>query len=277
MGTNSFFYIESLGDLYEAVQAQRVFPDSKYFVDCTPRTDAASIVKAYHELKQQPGFDLKLFVTTHFILPPEIHSNYLSANKPLLQHIEDLWGVLKRIPAIQSTAGTLISLPDPYIVPGGRFREIFYWDSYFTMLGLQVSQHIDLIESMIDNLVHLAHNVEVGEHSFLVAQVGVSGSTKLGQRVILAGQVGVAGHIELGDGVQVSAQSGVHRSVPAGETVSGYPARPHREWLQIMGHLPKLPDLYQHVKQLEQKVNELSARLDQEQNSSKLKTENPEL
>ena len=125
----------------------------------------------------------------------------------------------------------------------------------------------------IDNLVHLAHNVEVGEHSFLVAQVGVSGSTKLGQRVTLAGQVGVTGHIELGDGVQVGAQSGVHRSVPAGQTVSGSPARPHREWLQTMGHLPKLPDLYQRLKQLEHEVSELSARLDQEKESSKLKTE----
>jgi UDP-3-O-[3-hydroxymyristoyl] glucosamine N-acyltransferase len=124
----------------------------------------------------------------------------------------------------------------------------------------------------MDNLVHLAHNVEVGEYSFLVAQVGVSGSTKLGKRVTLAGQVGVTGHIELGDGVQVGAQSGVHRSVPPGETVSGYPARPHREWLQIMGHLPKLPDLYQRLKQLEQNVSELSARLKQEEESSKLKT-----
>ena len=129
----------------------------------------------------------------------------------------------------------------------------------------------------IDNLVHLAHNVEVGEHSFLVAQVGVSGSTKLGQRVILAGQVGVAGHIELGDGVQVSAQSGVHRSVPAGQTVSGYPARPHREWLQLMGHLPKLPDLYQRVKQLERQVSQLSARLDQEKDSSRLKVQGSKL
>lgn len=155
MANNSFFYIESLDGLYEAVQAQQIFPDSKYFVDCTPRTDAADIVTTWRKLKDQPGFDLKLFVTTHFILPPEIHSNYLSANKPILQHIEDLWGVLKRIPAIQSTAGTLISLPHPYIVPGGRFREIFYWDSYFTMLGLQEARHIDIIESMIDNLTYL--------------------------------------------------------------------------------------------------------------------------
>jgi UDP-3-O-[3-hydroxymyristoyl] glucosamine N-acyltransferase len=105
-----------------------------------------------------------------------------------------------------------------------------------------------------------------------VAQVGVSGSTKLGKRVTLAGQVGVTGHIELGDGVQVGAQSGVHRSIAPGEMVSGSPARPHREWLQIMGHLPKLPDLYQRLKQLEQNVRELSARLDQEQVISKLKS-----
>jgi UDP-3-O-[3-hydroxymyristoyl] glucosamine N-acyltransferase len=129
----------------------------------------------------------------------------------------------------------------------------------------------------IDNLVHLAHNVEVGEYSFLVAQVGVSGSTKLGRGVTLAGQVGVTGHIELGDGVQVGAQSGVHRSVAAGETVSGYPARPHREWLQIMGHLPKLPELYQRLKQLEQTVSDLSSRLDQERESSRLKVENSKL
>ncbi len=125
----------------------------------------------------------------------------------------------------------------------------------------------------MDNLVHLAHNVEVGEHSFLVAQVGVSGSTKLGKRVTLAGQVGLAGHIELGDGVQVGAQSGVHRSIPPGQTMSGYPARPHREWLQIMGHLPKLPELYQRLKQLEQTVSELSAKVNQEEEGPKTKEE----
>jgi UDP-3-O-[3-hydroxymyristoyl] glucosamine N-acyltransferase len=129
----------------------------------------------------------------------------------------------------------------------------------------------------MDNLVHLAHNVEVGENSILVAQVGVSGSTKLGKGVALAGQVGVTGHIELGDGVQVGAQSGVHRSVPPGQTVSGYPARPQREWLQIMGHLPRLPDIYQRLKHLEQNLNELTARLQQEKENSDSKTENRKL
>ncbi|HZE21125.1 MAG TPA: UDP-3-O-(3-hydroxymyristoyl)glucosamine N-acyltransferase [Desulfobaccales bacterium] len=116
----------------------------------------------------------------------------------------------------------------------------------------------------MDNLVHLAHNVEVGEYSFLVAQVGVSGSTKLGKGVALGGQVGLVGHIELGDGVQVGAQSGVNHSVPAGQTVSGTPARPQREWLQIMAHLPRLPDIYQRLKRLEQNLSELSAKLKQE-------------
>jgi UDP-3-O-[3-hydroxymyristoyl] glucosamine N-acyltransferase len=117
----------------------------------------------------------------------------------------------------------------------------------------------------MDNLVHLAHNVEVGEHAFLVAQVGISGSTKLGKGVVLAGQVGVVGHIELGDGVRVGAQSGVNHSIAAGQTVSGSPARPQREWLQQMSHIPKLPDIYRRLKQLEQQVSELAAQLKQEQ------------
>jgi UDP-3-O-[3-hydroxymyristoyl] glucosamine N-acyltransferase len=116
----------------------------------------------------------------------------------------------------------------------------------------------------IDNLVHLAHNVMVGEYSLLVAQVGVSGSTKLGKGVALGGQAGLVGHIELGDGVRVGAKSGVNHSVAPGQTVSGYPARDHQEWLKIMGHLPKLPNIYQRLRQLEQKVSELADRLAKE-------------
>jgi alpha,alpha-trehalase len=154
MPAEDFFYIESLGELLEAVQSQKVFADAKFFVDCAPRGDVPTILSEYEKMRHEPGFDLKLFVTTHFILPADLPSDYLSANKPLLQHIEDLWTVLKRSPAVQS--GTLVPLPYPYIVPGGRFREIFYWDSYFTMLGLQVVRHIDLIESMVNNFASLA-------------------------------------------------------------------------------------------------------------------------
>jgi UDP-3-O-[3-hydroxymyristoyl] glucosamine N-acyltransferase len=116
----------------------------------------------------------------------------------------------------------------------------------------------------IDNLVHLAHNVTVGEHSMLVAQVGVSGSTKLGRRVVLAGQVGLVGHIELGDGVRVGAKSGVAHAVPAGQDVSGIPAFSHRQWLQSMALLPKLPELHRRLKRLEQHLAELAARPDKE-------------
>lgn len=116
----------------------------------------------------------------------------------------------------------------------------------------------------MDNLVHLAHNVVVGDNSLLVAQVGVAGSTKIGKGVALGGQVGLVGHIELGDGVQVGAQSGVNRSVPSGQTVSGYPARPHQEWVQIMGHLPRLPEMYKRLKELEKKLTELAAKLPEE-------------
>lgn len=154
MPLEDFYYVESLGDLLEAVQMQKVFADAKYFVDCTPRSDVPTIIAEYEKVRDEPGFDLKLFVTTHFIFPADLPSNYLSANKPLLQHIEELWTVLKRSPAVQS--GTLVPLPYPYIVPGGRFREVFYWDSYFTMLGLQQSGHYELIESMVNNFASLA-------------------------------------------------------------------------------------------------------------------------
>jgi UDP-3-O-[3-hydroxymyristoyl] glucosamine N-acyltransferase len=110
----------------------------------------------------------------------------------------------------------------------------------------------------IDNLVQVAHNVVVGEHSILVAQVGISGSTRLGRHVVLAGQVGVAGHLELGDGVRVGAQSGIPNSVPAGQTLTGYPAQPHKEWLRTMAALPKVPDLIKKIKRLEKRVASLT-------------------
>jgi UDP-3-O-[3-hydroxymyristoyl] glucosamine N-acyltransferase len=116
----------------------------------------------------------------------------------------------------------------------------------------------------MDNLVHLAHNVMVGEHSFLVAQVGVAGSTKLGRHVALGGQVGVVGHIEVGDGVQVGAQAGVTHNLPPGKMFVGSPAREGPEAIKIVAHLPKLPEMYRRLKQLEQKIEELSARLEKE-------------
>lgn len=105
----------------------------------------------------------------------------------------------------------------------------------------------------IDNLVQIAHNVEIGRHCIIVSQVGISGSTKLGNGVILAGQVGLVGHIELGDGVTVAAQSGVAKSIPPGQTVLGSPAHDVILSKKIEAALKRLPNLFKRVKKLEDK------------------------
>ena len=107
----------------------------------------------------------------------------------------------------------------------------------------------------IDNLVQIAHNAQIGENCLIVSQVGISGSTKLGNNVVLAGQVGLVGHIELGDGVMVGAQSGVHKSIAAGKTWFGSPAREIMETKRIEASLTRLPELFKRVRELEKKLN----------------------
>lgn len=109
----------------------------------------------------------------------------------------------------------------------------------------------------IDNLVHVGHNVRIGEHGLLVSQVGLSGSVTLGDRVTLAGQSGVAGHLSLGDDVVVAAKTGVTKSVPARTMVSGFPARPHREELRRQAALDQLPELIAQVKALRAELEAL--------------------
>ncbi len=113
----------------------------------------------------------------------------------------------------------------------------------------------------IDNLVQIAHNVIVGEDSIIVAQAGVSGSTVLGRNVTLAGQAGLVGHITVGDGAVVAAQGGVTKSVPANTMVSGYPARPHETAKKVNACLQNLPKLYEAVRALKKKIEELESKL----------------
>jgi UDP-3-O-[3-hydroxymyristoyl] glucosamine N-acyltransferase len=112
----------------------------------------------------------------------------------------------------------------------------------------------------VDNLVHIAHNVVIGEDCLLVAQVGISGSTELGHHVVLAGQVGVTGHLKIGDGVMVGAQGGVIADVEAGKTVSGTYAMPHATWLRVQATLPTLPEMRRTIKNLEARVEQLEGR-----------------
>jgi UDP-3-O-[3-hydroxymyristoyl] glucosamine N-acyltransferase len=107
----------------------------------------------------------------------------------------------------------------------------------------------------LDNLVMIAHNCEVGAHSFLAAQVGIAGSTKLGQGVQMGGQAGAAGHLTIGDGVQVAAQSGVPSSVPAGRTVGGYPAIEVALWRRVSAAVLRLPELLRRVRRLERRLD----------------------
>lgn len=157
MPSTSFFMIEQSSPLYEDVQMSGIFPDSKYFVDCVPLSSVKNILDQYEIEKTKVDFDLKTFVQKHFHLPVEADNDYRSADKPLPEHLSELWDVLTRTPGEQG--GTLIPLPNKYIVPGGRFREVYYWDSYFTMLGLQLSKRFDIIESMINNFAYLIDTV----------------------------------------------------------------------------------------------------------------------
>jgi UDP-3-O-[3-hydroxymyristoyl] glucosamine N-acyltransferase len=106
----------------------------------------------------------------------------------------------------------------------------------------------------IDNLVHLGHNVKIGNHVLLISQVGISGSTSVGDGAILAGQAGVGGHLTIGAGARVGGQAGVTADVPAGATVSGYPARPHREAMRAQAGMFKLPEFFKRLKRLEEAV-----------------------
>ena len=146
--------IYDLQQLFEAVQLNEILEDGKTFVDCIPRFSLDEIEKNYAVLKDQEGFDLKTFVESHFEMPPVFGSDYQSnTSLSVEENIRRLWEVLTRQPSLEESS--LINLPHTYIVPGGRFREIYYWDSYFTMLGLRWHNRVDLIESMINNFAFL--------------------------------------------------------------------------------------------------------------------------
>lgn len=110
----------------------------------------------------------------------------------------------------------------------------------------------------IDNLVHVAHNVTIGEHCLLAGQVGIAGSSTLGNYVVLGGKVGVTDHVTVGDQVMAGGGSAITRDVEAGQVIAGYPAMPIREWLKVQAVLPKLPKLKNIIIKLEKQIQELT-------------------
>lgn len=147
--------VEKFGPLFHEVQMSGIFQDSKTFPDCIPLFEPEKIMRDYELMKGQESFDLKSFVYQHFRLP-ENHSVAFHTNPEngIIQHIDTLWHVLTRN-SDSSKNSSLIPLPFSYVVPGGRFREIYYWDSYFTMLGLISDNETKLAEDMVKNFAHL--------------------------------------------------------------------------------------------------------------------------
>lgn len=148
---------ETLGDLYRDVELAHLFPDSKTFADMIPTEAPARIVAAYEAARAQPGFDLRKFVDAHFDMPRHQTRPYVSDPKQtVVQHIDSLWDVLRRDPdPVASRWSSLLPLPAPYVVPGGRFDEVYYWDSYFIMLGLVASGRNDLADDELKNFAAL--------------------------------------------------------------------------------------------------------------------------
>ncbi|TDX29432.1 alpha,alpha-trehalase [Modicisalibacter xianhensis] len=147
---------ERYAELFVDVQCSRVFEDSKTFVDCIPRKDPEAILAAYRACKDDPQFDLTTFVMGHFTPECEPVSNYVSPpEQSLVTHIDGLWDVLTRRPQQHPEYSSLLPLPYAYVVPGGRFRELYYWDSYFTMLGLAESGRPHLMRTMAGNFAYL--------------------------------------------------------------------------------------------------------------------------
>jgi len=148
---------ELYGALYRDVELAHIYADSKTFADMVPTSDPQQIVALYQQQRGQAGFDLKQFVAQHFILPSRSTKAFVSdPNQNVTQHIDTLWNVLRRDPdANPSQWSSLLPLPHSYVVPGDRFDEIYYWDSYFIMLGLQQSGREDLLNDELNNFATL--------------------------------------------------------------------------------------------------------------------------
>lgn len=147
---------EAMSELFAEVQQRKVYDDGKTFVDLVPRRRMKQIQQEYLLEKQDPNFDLREFVTRHFyeFAPHKDRPEFKTdPNRTVSEHIRSLWTELER--RNRRTRGSLIALPYPYIVPGGRFSEQFYWDSYFIMLGLAVENRWEMIEGMIKNYCYM--------------------------------------------------------------------------------------------------------------------------
>ena len=146
-------------DLFFDFHLSKVLEDGKNITDAIPQYPPEQILEKYQNEKTDPDFDIKSFFEEHFDVPHLKDTGFRSdVNSSVKEHIEKLWDVLSRESLNPVKGSSALPLPYPYIVPGGRFNEIYYWDSFFTMLGLKESGRIDMIENMINNFAYMIDN-----------------------------------------------------------------------------------------------------------------------
>ncbi len=163
-----------LGELFRDVQMKGIFHDSKTFADVEYHASADAILADYRAHKNDPDFDLKAFLQRHFSLPTERPTVApAERGQSIDKYIATLWSVLTHQTGEMSGHSSLLPLPHPYVVPGGRFRELYYWDSYFTMLGLEADGRHDLVRNMIQNFafqIDCYGHVPTGNRSYYLSR-----------------------------------------------------------------------------------------------------------
>ena len=143
-------------DLFVAVQSASIYPDGKAFPDAVPNAPPDQILAQYHASRPTSPQALKRFTDAHFAMPALAGTAPSPPGQvPIASHIDELWNSLTRSTTSAPAFASLLPLPAPYVVPGGRFREIYYWDSYFTMLGLEQSGRHDLVQDMVRDFAFL--------------------------------------------------------------------------------------------------------------------------
>jgi alpha,alpha-trehalase len=147
---------ELFQDLFVAVQTAQLYADGKAFPDAVPNAAPADILRQYHTERPDSPAALRQFVAAHFAVPSEINAAPSPPDRvSIVAHIDGLWNGLTRKTTTAPPYSSLVAMPQPYVVPGGRFREMYYWDSYFTMLGLADSGRRDLVSDLTRDFAYL--------------------------------------------------------------------------------------------------------------------------
>lgn len=184
------------GELFQRVQVERLFPDSKTFADAEAKVEPAEILRRYQAAKDQPGFSLRAFVDENFIIPAAAGGEFRTTPREEIRaHVDRLWPALTREPRETKGESSLLPMTTRFVVPGGRFRELYYWDSYFTMVGLRTSGRDDLVADMVENFARLidryghipngarSYQVSRSQPPFFAAMVELDGDRALLERL----------------------------------------------------------------------------------------------